>query len=369
MSLVNYGYSDDDDDDGNDKNESDVISKTLPIESNEKKSTIDHSIANDEIKSIRPSSSSSTLSSSLTFKHLTKSNSRIQIKAFDDNLALMNQQPNGLVDSDDSDDDDDDDNRARKRMKRSEKGSSLISMLPKPKNAKTISTKSSTINEPTTSSLLTSLVPNSVSNRAKVSSLTSKLKPAKNENNSNFFFADPDNDDDDDDDENGDHIKMIPKPWIIEDNKDDVLNPVVATAPTLYHQAEEEETSSFAPIYGPSKPIEQEEEEVTYIDPNDDITYKKLIASKFDDNVDNIRIVDVNVQKHLSENKDWLKNISLEKDTVDEALESKAPNSTAKRKNQITFLAYQAKKRELELKNQWAQNRLSKSQTRAKYGF
>ncbi|KAH9413013.1 hypothetical protein DERP_013995 [Dermatophagoides pteronyssinus] len=368
MSLVNYGYSDDDDDDGNDKNESDVISKTLPIESNEKKSTIDNSIANDEIKSIRPSSS--TLSSSLTFKHLTKSNSRIQIKAFDDNLALMNQQPNGLVDSDDSDDDDDEDNRARKRMKRSEKGSSLISMLPKPKNAKTSYNKSSTINEPTTSSSLTSLVPNSVSNRAKVSSLTSKLKPAKNENNTNFFFADPDNDDDDDDDDNGDHIKMIPKPWTIEDNKDDVLNPVTATASTLYHQAEEEEeeTSSFAPIYGPSKPIEPEEEE-TYIDPNDDITYKKLIASKFDDNVDNIRIVDVNVQKHLSENKDWLKNISLEKDTVDEALESKAPNSTAKRKNQITFLAYQAKKRELELKNQWAQNRLSKSQTRAKYGF
>ncbi|OTF80053.1 hypothetical protein BLA29_000404 [Euroglyphus maynei] len=157
---------------------------------------------------------------------------------------------------------------------------------------------------------------------------------------------------------------MIPKPWPIE-------NLPTATSSTLYQAEEEEEEEICAPIYGPSKPMEQEECSLTnaYVDPNDDMTYKKLIASKFDDNVDNIKIIDVNVHQHLSENKDWLKNISLEKDTVDEALEAKAPNSTAKRKNQITFLAYQAKKRELELKNQWAQNRLSKSQTRAKYGF
>ncbi|OTF72316.1 hypothetical protein BLA29_011349, partial [Euroglyphus maynei] len=99
MSLVNYGYSDDDDD---------VISETLPSESNEKKSI-------NSLTEIKPTLSSSL--SSLTFK--TKSNSRIQIKAFDDDLA------NGK-DEDDSDEEDDD-NRARKRMKRSEKGSSLIS--------------------------------------------------------------------------------------------------------------------------------------------------------------------------------------------------------------------------------------------------
>ncbi|KAH9529834.1 hypothetical protein DERF_003695 [Dermatophagoides farinae] len=360
MSLVNYGSSDDDD-----ENESDVISETLQSESNEQKSI--HSIS--DIKSTnvhsRPSLSSSL--SSLTFKSLTKptnfitSNSRIQIKAFDDDLVTNRQDS----------DSDDEDNRARKRMKRSEKGSSLISMLPKPKTT-IINSDKQTTNGSTTSSLV-SLVPNSVSNRAKASektSLSTKLKTVEKESVSNFFFADSDNDDDDADDDDNVKIRMIPKPWLTEDtNNKTVMDLNYPPAPcSSSYQAEEEKIS--APIYGPSKPIEQEEQSsINYLDPNDDITYKKYIASKFDDNTENIKIIDVNLNQHLSENKDWLKNISLEKDIVDEALEAKAPNSTAKRKNQITFLAYQAKKRELELKNQWAQNRLSKSQTRAKYGF
>ncbi|GAB6018752.1 hypothetical protein CHUAL_000425 [Chamberlinius hualienensis] len=45
------------------------------------------------------------------------------------------------------------------------------------------------------------------------------------------------------------------------------------------------------------------------------------------------------------------------------------PSAQHRRKHQITYLAYQAKARELELKNQWASNRFTKQQTRAKYGF
>lgn len=45
------------------------------------------------------------------------------------------------------------------------------------------------------------------------------------------------------------------------------------------------------------------------------------------------------------------------------------PSSQQRRKHQIGFLAFQAKERELELKNQWATNRLTKKQTQAKYGF
>ncbi|KAI6645696.1 hypothetical protein LOD99_12959 [Oopsacas minuta] len=40
-----------------------------------------------------------------------------------------------------------------------------------------------------------------------------------------------------------------------------------------------------------------------------------------------------------------------------------------RRKHQMTYLAYQAKERELELKNQWAANRASQRETRKKYGF
>lgn len=45
------------------------------------------------------------------------------------------------------------------------------------------------------------------------------------------------------------------------------------------------------------------------------------------------------------------------------------PSSQQRRKHQIGFLAFQAKERELELKNQWATNRMTKKQTQAKYGF
>ncbi|KAI5744874.1 hypothetical protein M8J76_006051 [Diaphorina citri] len=45
------------------------------------------------------------------------------------------------------------------------------------------------------------------------------------------------------------------------------------------------------------------------------------------------------------------------------------PTSQQKRKHQITYLAFQAKANELDLKNQWANNRQSKRQTQSKYGF
>lgn len=43
--------------------------------------------------------------------------------------------------------------------------------------------------------------------------------------------------------------------------------------------------------------------------------------------------------------------------------------SAERRKHQITYLAEQAKAQELELRNNWAQNRMTRKQTQAKYGF
>lgn len=62
-----------------------------------------------------------------------------------------------------------------------------------------------------------------------------------------------------------------------------------------------------------------------------------------------------------------LKSISLEQG------ESRGPDiaysKVHKKKHQITYLAAQAKAREVELKNQWAANKSTKRQTQAKYGF
>ncbi|CAB1320853.1 unnamed protein product [Coregonus sp. 'balchen'] len=45
------------------------------------------------------------------------------------------------------------------------------------------------------------------------------------------------------------------------------------------------------------------------------------------------------------------------------------PTGQQRRKHQITYLIHQAKERELELKNNWADNKLTRRQTQAKYGF
>lgn len=45
------------------------------------------------------------------------------------------------------------------------------------------------------------------------------------------------------------------------------------------------------------------------------------------------------------------------------------PTGQQRRKHQITYLIHQAKERELELKNNWADNKMTRRQTQAKYGF
>lgn len=98
-----------------------------------------------------------------------------------------------------------------------------------------------------------------------------------------------------------------------------------------------------------------------------DPAYKKLIAKKFgEETPDQINIVDVNVSQYLRQNNEYIKSISMERQSEPN---EPAPNSTARRKHQITYLAYQAKQREIDLKNQAAANRLTKSQSRARYGF
>ncbi|XP_005098263.1 proline-rich protein PRCC [Aplysia californica] len=79
-----------------------------------------------------------------------------------------------------------------------------------------------------------------------------------------------------------------------------------------------------------------------------------FVDAKVDDYVDPSE-----VSKHLTEETEYVSNKN--KDNM--------PTSQQKRKKQITYLAYQAKEKELELKNTWAQNKMTKKQTQSKYGF
>ncbi|KAK2153498.1 hypothetical protein LSH36_295g04072 [Paralvinella palmiformis] len=68
----------------------------------------------------------------------------------------------------------------------------------------------------------------------------------------------------------------------------------------------------------------------------------------------------VELTKHLTEEVDMVSHSKKKKDQ---------PTSQQKRKHQITYLAHRAKEREFDLKNQWAQNKMTKRQSQSKYGF
>lgn len=111
---------------------------------------------------------------------------------------------------------------------------------------------------------------------------------------------------------------------------------------------------------------------------------------------EDVKIIDINADDLRPDNTEWLRNITDEVSESNNAkeyrkmcfrrkcteilflafLQSQAPvrkskglGGMVKRKHQITYLAFEAKAREQELKNQWAQNRANKMATKNKYGF
>lgn len=98
----------------------------------------------------------------------------------------------------------------------------------------------------------------------------------------------------------------------------------------------------------------------------------KLCGARGKRKREDIQIVDVNQQEVLADARKMLLKGIMD-DTTKRVSASKKkgfePTSQQRRKHQITYLAYQAKANEAELQNQWANNRMSKKKTQAKYGF
>ncbi|XP_051527771.1 proline-rich protein PRCC-like [Myxocyprinus asiaticus] len=85
-----------------------------------------------------------------------------------------------------------------------------------------------------------------------------------------------------------------------------------------------------------------------------------------------IKFLEIKGDDQLSGNKQWMtKNMTTEMEPRKSFSKKKGdqPTGQQRRKHQITYLIHQAKERELELKNNWADNKLSRRQTQAKYGF
>ncbi|KAI8792520.1 proline-rich protein PRCC [Biomphalaria glabrata] len=81
-----------------------------------------------------------------------------------------------------------------------------------------------------------------------------------------------------------------------------------------------------------------------------------------------ISFVDANVDDYVDPS-EVSKHLTEESSYVSHKNKDNLPTAQQRRKKQITYLAYQAKEREMELKNTWAQNKLTKKQTQSKYGF
>ncbi|XP_037082820.1 proline-rich protein PRCC-like [Pollicipes pollicipes] len=83
-----------------------------------------------------------------------------------------------------------------------------------------------------------------------------------------------------------------------------------------------------------------------------------------------INIIDVNQDDIMPDRDEWMTKALTEETVVRRPQKSADdPTMQQRRKHQITYLAHQAKEREVELKNEWAQNRATKNAYRTKYGF
>ncbi|CAG2060137.1 unnamed protein product [Timema podura] len=86
-----------------------------------------------------------------------------------------------------------------------------------------------------------------------------------------------------------------------------------------------------------------------------------------------MQIIDVSGDAIMPDPNEWLtKQLTEEQQQKSHShshRKNEGPTTQQRRKHQITYLAFQAKENELELKNQWSQNRMSRKQTQSKYGF
>ncbi|XP_046752069.1 proline-rich protein PRCC [Diprion similis] len=85
---------------------------------------------------------------------------------------------------------------------------------------------------------------------------------------------------------------------------------------------------------------------------------------------DEANIIEINGEDIKPDEREWLvKTLTEQPAERPVSMEGAGPSTQSKKKHQITYLAHQAKAMEVELKNQWAQNRVTRKQTQSKYGF
>lgn len=149
---------------------------------------------------------------------------------------------------------------------------------------------------------------------------------------------------------------------VSEDRVNEPVASMNAYTDNVYHQTHSEE-QDFYPVQG--------QEEQTPQPASFDQEAMLRLTGKRRGKGEAINFIDVSADDALLTRDEWMtKALTEEKPTQSFSKKREGmPSQRTKQKHQITFLAHQAKERELELKNNWAQNRMTKMQTQAKYGF
>lgn len=125
------------------------------------------------------------------------------------------------------------------------------------------------------------------------------------------------------------------------------------------------------PYYQDPNPGLAEAEEPGHSAVIDDEAFMRL-QGKRNRGKEEVKFLEIKGDDQLSGNQQWMtKSMTEEKQTRQSFSKKKGeqPTGQQRRKHQITYLIHQAKERELELKNNWADNKLTRRQTQAKYGF
>lgn len=282
----------------------------------------------------------------------------------------------------------DDDEPVSKKLKPSVKGTGLFSVLPPPKNMK--------VKEPNRT-----LIPDSVSKSNKVTVKNDKipqkflLKPASVSKKSEV--GDEIDDDDDaaigssffgsslSESNSNTSIKTIdeeqikpqasfsgsiePLPAHIEQNVEGVTCPLPLEQQSteIISSTTQEHNNFIGPCISQVNVIPVDNNPLEL----DEKALQILCGNKKKRQQMAMNIVDLSGEEVMPDSKEWLlKQLSEEKKVRSHShKKGTGPSSQQRRKHQITYLAFQAKAQELELQNQWANNRMSRRQTQSKYGF
>ncbi|KAM9823547.1 proline-rich protein PRCC [Neosynchiropus ocellatus] len=139
----------------------------------------------------------------------------------------------------------------------------------------------------------------------------------------------------------------------------------VCAAPEPFAQGYYNEQYYEDPNAGGSEEVEEPGQSEMF----DDEAFMRM-QGKRNRGKEEIKFLEIKGDDQLSGTKQWLtKNLTEETQQSYSKKKGGQPTGQQRRKHQITYLIHQAKERELELKNTWAENKLTRRQTQAKYGF